>query len=155
MKIIMTQISQSSDVAARWDRAGIVVSAACAVHCALLPLVAGVLPFLGLSHFTDERVEWLFIAGTALIGVVGHTRAFFRHHQHAGPGLLFAAGLCLVVVTRLGGGEGLLEPVALAAGGSFTAAAHWLNLRLCRCCTACAGEDGEIRNRATGNPTTS
>jgi hypothetical protein len=142
----VTQTLQSSDAAARWDRAGIVVSAACAVHCTLLPLVAGVLPFLGLRHFADERVEWLFIAGTGLIGVVGHTRAFVLHHQHAGPGLLFAAGLGLVIVTRLFGGESTLEPIALVAGGSFTAAAHWLNLRLCRCCTVCAGDnEGDVR----------
>lgn len=128
----------SSNVAARWDRAGIALTTACAIHCMLLPLAAGVLPFLGLWHFADERVEWLFVAATTLIGVVGHTRAFIRHHRHAGPGLLFAAGLGLVIVTRLRGGESLLGPVALVAGGSFTAGAHWLNLRLCRCCAACA-----------------
>jgi hypothetical protein len=138
---VVGQTSRSSQATARWDRAGMVVSTSCAVHCTLLPLVAGVLPFMGLQHFADERIEWLFIAGTALIGVVGHARAFTRHHGHTGPGLLFAAGLGLVIVTRLRESESLLEPIAFVVGGSFTAAAHWLNLRLCRCCAACAEEE--------------
>lgn len=137
-----TTINPGGTVAASgWDRAGIAISAACAVHCTLLPVIAGVLSFLGLHHFTNERVEWLIILATASIGVVGHTRAYLRHHQHAGPGLLFVIGLSVVVITRLSGTEGVIEPVALGLGGTFAATAHWMNLRLCRCCDACsAGE---------------
>jgi hypothetical protein len=113
------------------------VSAACAVHCTLLPFIAGLLPFLGLHHFADERFEWSMVGITALFGVVGHTRAYLRHHRHAGPGLLFVAGLSLVAVTRLRGAEDVLEPIALGAGGLFAAAAHWMNLRLCRGCDGC------------------
>jgi hypothetical protein len=64
---------------------------------------------------------------SVLLGVVGHTRAFLRDHRHAGPGLLFVAGLSLVVVIRLRGAEDVLEPIALGVGGLFAAAAHWLN----------------------------
>ena len=120
----------------RWDRAGVAVSAACAVHCMLLPLVAGMLPLLGLQHFADERIELTLIAITTLIGVVGHTRAYRRHHAHIGPGLLFVIGLSMIVITRLSHVATVIEPVALGCGGVFAAAAHWMNLRLCRCCTA-------------------
>jgi len=128
----------------RWDQAGVVVSAACAVHCTLLPLVAGLLPLLGLQPLADERIELALIAITTLIGVVGHTRAYRLHHQHVGPGLLFVAGLSLIVVTRVSHVESVIEPVALGVGGAFAAAAHWMNLRLCRCCSACAaGRPGQ------------
>ena len=123
--------------AGRWDRAGVIVSAACAVHCTVLPFVAGLLPVLGLHHFADERLEWSIVAITAVIGVVGHTRAYLRHHGHAGPGLLFLFGIGAVVVIRLSSTEGLLEPIALGFGGLLAAAAHWANLRLCRCCDEC------------------
>lgn len=121
----------------RLDRAGVVLSAACAVHCVLLPFVAGLLPFLGLQHLVDERVEWLLVSLTALIGVAGHTAAYVRHHRHVGPGLLFVAGLGLVLVIRLSHIETFVEPAALGVGGVFLAAAHWMNLRLCRGCKSC------------------
>jgi hypothetical protein len=122
----------------RWDRAGVAVSTACAVHCTLLPLAAGLLPILGLQHFADERIELALIAMTTLIGVVGHTRAYRLHHRHAGPGLLFVAGLTMIVVTRLSHIQTVIEPVALGCGGAFAVVAHWMNLRLCRCCHECS-----------------
>jgi hypothetical protein len=125
----------------RWDRTGIALSAACAVHCTVLPVVAGLLPFLGLQHFADKRLEWLIVAMTACIGFVGHGRAYLHHHRHIGPGILFLAGLGTIIVTRLGGAGSVIEPVALGLGGLSAAGAHWMNLRLCRCCDACAGNE--------------
>src|SRR5919109_1129143 len=112
----------------RWDRAGILVSTACGIHCMLLPLLAGLVPFLGLQRLGDERAEWIVIAMTVLIGIVGHGRAYRRHHRHAGPGLLFVAGVSMILVTRLSGAEGTIEPVALGLGGFCAATAHWVNL---------------------------
>src|ERR1700704_2382969 len=97
---------------ARWDRAGIVVSTACAIHCVCLPFIAGILPFLGLRHFLDERVEWTFIATTAIIGLVSHPRAYRRQHRHLGPGLLFGSGFLVIVVARLLHFDGLADPAA-------------------------------------------
>ena len=133
--------SEALTRAGRWDRAGVIVSAACAVHCTVLPFVAGLLPILGLRHFADERLEWLIVGITAAIGVAGHTRAYVSHHRHNGPGLLFLVGLGMVVITRLSRTEGPLEPIALGLGGLLAAAAHWANLRLCRCCGECVGSD--------------
>ncbi len=130
---------------ARWDRAGIVISLACAVHCVALPVLAGLLPFLGLRHFVDERLEWTFVATTAIIGVVSHTRAYRRHHRHLGPGVLFAGGVLLIVGVRLLHLEGLADPAAAAVGGAFAITAHALNLRWCRCCRSCARDGDENR----------
>ena len=139
---------------ARWDRAGIVVSTACAVHCVALPVLAGLLPFLGLRHFVDERLEWTFVATTAVIGVVSHSRAYWRHHRHLAPGVLFAAGILLIVGARLLHLEGLADPAAATVGGAFAITAHALNLRWCRCCQSCADYDGATHGatvpRSTG-----
>ena len=102
----------------------------------MLPLVAGLLPVIGLRHFTDEWVEWLLIAITATVGVVGHVTAFVRHHRHVGPTIIaFAASLSVIVGARLTLGDTLLEPAALAVGGLTAAGAHWANIHLCRCCS--------------------
>jgi MerC mercury resistance protein len=85
---------------APWDRAGILVSSACAIHCALLPVLLGAVPALGLSHLLDERVEWLFIVTTGLIGGMTHLRAYRHNHRHVAPGAIFAGGFLLVLGTR-------------------------------------------------------
>jgi hypothetical protein len=130
----MTEIVAS--VPSKWDRAGILVSGACAIHCAALPFVAGLLPVIGLRHFTDERAEWWLVALTAAIGVIGHASAYRRHHRHGGPFVLFLGGVALIVGARLMLGDTLMAPAALALGGVTAAAAHWANIVLCRrCCT--------------------
>ena len=131
----MASPSLSDTSSRRWDRAGIAISTACAIHCAALPLVAGVLPVIGLHHFADEWVEWLLIAIAVTIGIVGHVSAYLRHHRHVGPIIAFAASLGLIVGTRVTLGDTLLEPAALAIGGLTAAGAHWANIHLCRCCT--------------------
>jgi MerC mercury resistance protein len=132
----------TSDVAAvgRWDRVGMLVSGACAVHCTLLPLLMAAVPVLGLGRLLDERVEWFFIITTGLVGVSAHLRAYSRDHHHVVPGLIFLAGFSFVLVARLFLESHWLGPFAVGIGGLLAAASHWANLRLCRCCRECASE---------------
>lgn len=118
----------------RWDRAGILVCSACAVHCTVLPLLVAVVPVLGLGHLFDEPVEWMFIVATAAVGVTAHLRAYWRDHRHVAPGLIFAAGFSFVLVARLFFESHRLGSYAVGLGGALAAASHWANLRLCRCC---------------------
>ena|SRR5258708_28245632 len=118
----------------RWDRAGVLVSGACAVHCTLLPLLMAMVPVLGLGRLLDERVEWFFIVSTGLVGVTAHLRAYWRDHRHIAPGLIFVAGFSFVLGERLFLESSRLGPFAVGLGGVLAAASHWANLRLCRCC---------------------
>jgi hypothetical protein len=119
----------------RWDRAGMLVSGACAVHCTLLPLLIAAVPVLGLGRLLDERVEWALIVTTAVVGTTAHVRAYWRNHRHAGPGLIFVAGFAFVLCARIVFESHRLGPVVVALGGLLAAASHWANVRMCRCCT--------------------
>jgi len=66
-----------------WDRAGILVSGACAVHCAVLPLLLAAKPIIGFGRLLDERIAWIFLVGTDVIGGVAHVRAYARDHRHS------------------------------------------------------------------------
>jgi hypothetical protein len=118
----------------RWDCAGMVLSTACAVHCAVLPLVAGLLPLIGLERLGDARLEWSLLTAAIVIGVVGHTRSYRHNHRHAGPALVFACGMFVVLGARLVLGESHIGLWALGLGGALAAASHWANVRLCACC---------------------
>jgi hypothetical protein len=93
-----------------------------------------VVPVLGLGHLFDHQVEWFFVVATGTIGIAAHLRGYLRDHRHVAPGLIFAAGLSFVLVARLFFEFHRLGPYAVGLGGVLTAASHWANLRLCRCC---------------------
>jgi hypothetical protein len=121
----------------QWDRAGMLVSAACAIHCTLLPLLLAAVPVFGLGRPLDDRLEWGFVVLTAVVGTTAHLRAYRADHRHVAPGLVFAAGLSLVSCARLILEEHRLGPYAVGLGGLLAATSHYANLRLCRCCGEC------------------
>jgi hypothetical protein len=121
----------------RWDRAGMLVSGACAFHCTLLPLLLAAVPVLGLGRLLDDRLEWGFVIMTALVGATAHLRAYMADHRHVAPGFVFAAGFSLVLCARLVLDEHRLGPYAVGLGGLLAAASHYANIRLCRCCGEC------------------
>jgi hypothetical protein len=128
------EATQDAVAANRWDRAGMLVSGACAIHCTVLPLLIAAVPILGLGRLLDERVEWFFITSTGVVGITAHLRAYYRDHRHVAPGLIFAAGFSFVIGARLFLEDSGLGPYAVGLGGVLAAASHWANLRLCRCC---------------------
>jgi hypothetical protein len=136
----------------RWDRAGMLVSGACAVHCALLPLLMAAVPVLGLGRLLDERVEGFLMITTGLVGATAHLRAYWRDHRHVMPGLIFAAGCSFVLGARLFLETRRLGPYAACAGGLLAAASHWANRRLCRCCTDCEPSSTSFEASFTGKP---
>jgi hypothetical protein len=93
---------------------------------------------LGLGRVLDDRVEWAFVAATAIVGGTAHLRAYVGDHRHVAPGLIFAAGFGLVLSARLFLEAYRLGPYTVGLGGALAAASHYANLRLCRCCGECA-----------------
>jgi hypothetical protein len=138
----MSDQGSPAATATGWDRLGVIASSACAVHCTLLPLLAAAAPILGLAALFDGRVEWTLVMTTALVGLVGHGRAYRRNHRHVAPGLIFVLGFSLVLLGRLAVQPSWLEPFALGLGGALVAASHYANLRLCRCCSTCGADEG-------------
>jgi hypothetical protein len=124
-----------------WDRAGVLVSSACALHCTVLPLAVAAMPLLGAGGLLDERVEWAFIVSTALVGTMAHVTAYLRDHRHVAPGLIFAAGFSLVPCARLLLEDHRLGPYAVGLGGILAAASHFANRQLCRCCDDCTSDE--------------
>jgi hypothetical protein len=117
---------------------GVGAAVLCGVHCALLPLAAGLLSAIGLGLLLDERIELALLMLAGLVGVWSLWPAFRRQHGRILPLLLFAAGLLVMGWVRLTeAGETPLERPAMVAGAAAVAVAHLTNLRLCRQCTAC------------------
>jgi hypothetical protein len=113
------------------DRAGLIVSTACAVHCALMPLAAGLLPLLGLQFLAGETAESVLLASAAMIAAASFAGGCW-HNRQARPLVLVVSGFGLMLLART-----LFEDVRLAeltlsvTGAVMIAGAHLANARLC------------------------
>lgn len=112
------------------DRVGATASFLCAIHCALLPFVLAMLPFVGLGFLADHRFERAFVLFACVLATLALGRGF-RRHQEPLPLLLAAPGIALLVlgVTFLGNPAMITHSVLVTCGGLLLAAAHFVNLR--------------------------
>ncbi len=112
------------------DRVGAIASFLCAVHCALLPFVLALLPFVGLGFLADHRFERVFVLFACVLATLALGRGF-RRNQEPLPLLLAAPGVALLVlgVVYLEGPSIITHSVLVTCGGLLLAAAHFVNLR--------------------------
>ena len=116
-----------SSMTERLDGAAITLSAACFVHCLILPIAATALPILGI--FAEaEWVHWVFVAlaiPTSLLSL--------RSGPSASRALLVArllacVGLLGLLLGALGWPEHEWETGLTVAGGLTLATGHGINL---------------------------
>lgn len=110
----------------RLDRAGIILSGICAVHCILGIVLVGVLGLGGGSLLSPE-IHHIGLVLALIVGVVSLGLGSIRH-RHIGPLLVGALGLC-VMAAALFVGHGLPESVLTIIGVALVAFAHIRNLR--------------------------
>ncbi len=115
------------------DRAGFWISAACAVHCAVLPFALTVLAVTGFSWLAAPGLEWTILGASLLIGSTRLIYSYWREHRRLDSVALFALGAACAITGRLFGWTPWIEASGMILGGALIAIAHWRNQRLCRC----------------------
>jgi hypothetical protein len=121
------------------DRVGGCVSAECAVHCAIAPFAATILPLLGVGVLADERIEQIALLMSLALATVSVCWGLHAHRQSRILVPFFSALLCILVGRSLM--TGILEGVLVVTGASFFVIAHLLNRKLCQACTRCGDEE--------------
>lgn len=113
------------------DIAAIGTSAACLIHCLMLPLLFAALPALSAIIGLPESIHAIafLLAVPASVGAMigGH-----RRHGSNHPAIMAASGLALMGVGALGGFKLMLETGLTVAGSVTLAVAHLNNWRLRR-----------------------
>ena len=112
-----------------WDALGIFASIACAIHCALLPLVITTLPLFGVNIIHNLTFELCMILIAGCIGVYSLMHGYKKHHHQKLPVILFSAGMVLLFAKQIWHTYTLwfLAPAVL-----FIVSAHFINYRLCK-----------------------
>lgn len=117
-----------------FDALGIAASLACAIHCALLPLLLSSLPILGINIINNFWFEVFMIVLALFIGVYSLSHGFKKHHRQQLPILLFCAGMGLLVLKQV---FHLYQLWFLIPAVGLIVTAHLINYQQCKKGTDC------------------
>src|SRR5262245_45490 len=81
-----------------YDALGIAASLACAIHCAVLPLVLTSLPIFGVNIINNVLFEFLMIGLAFAIGFYALYHGYRKHHHRVLPIILFSMGILLLFI---------------------------------------------------------
>jgi hypothetical protein len=112
-----------------YDALGIAASVACAIHCALLPLVLTSLPILGVNIINNIWFEVTMILIALFIGIYSLRHGFKKHHHNKLPVIIFSVGIALLILKQILHAQQMwfLIPAVI-----LIVSAHYLNYRDCR-----------------------
>ena len=119
----------------RIDRLGAYVSFACAIHCAVVPFAATILPLVGFGFLANKRVEHSVLLVSVALASVSVCWGI-RIHRQRRILAIFGAALVLIMVGR-GFADGFAEIGFIVMGAALFSCGHLLNHRLCRSCQRC------------------
>ncbi|MEY3542223.1 MAG: hypothetical protein RLZZ204_1035 [Bacteroidota bacterium] len=121
-----------------YDALGIAASVACAIHCAVLPLIMSSLPILGINIINNFWFEIFMIVLAMGIGLHSLTHGFKKHHHRILPIIVFVIGISLLLVKQILHQYQLwfLVPAVI-----LIVSAHYINYRQCRIADHCHNDD--------------
>lgn len=117
------------NVKINWDALGIATSLACAIHCAILPLLLSSLPLFGINIIENTAFEYGMIFLALAVGTYSLYHGRKKHHHSWLPILIFIAGIAFLFAKMYWHDwrNWFLVPAVLCI-----VTAHFLNYRLCR-----------------------
>jgi hypothetical protein len=121
-----------------YDALGIAASIACAIHCAVLPLVISSLPILGINIINNFWFEIFMILLAMGIGLHSLTHGFKKHHHRILPIIVFIIGISLLLVKQI---LHQYQIWFLVPAVILIVSAHFINYRHCRIADHCHAED--------------
>lgn len=111
-----------------WDALGIATSVACAIHCALLPVLVSTLPIFGINIIHNLFFEWAMIGLAFVVGSYSLFHGYIKHHRSFLPVFVFAVGFVFLILKQI---FVSLEIPFLLVAVAFIISAHYYNYRLC------------------------
>ncbi len=112
-----------------WDALGVATSFACALHCALLPLVFTSLPVFGINVIENFGFEISMVILAFAIGIYSLYHGYKKHHHNLLPIVIFIAGFIFLVLKLFFIDY---ENWLLIPGVTGIIAAHLINYRSCK-----------------------
>jgi predicted MFS family arabinose efflux permease len=115
----------------RSSRISALLSLACAIHCALTPMLISVLPLLGLEFLASHMLEFVLLGFGLGFGAYSILKGYFSQHHELRPVWVFAIGAALIISGMFFVPEAL-EPWMVSIGALTVGLAQVLNVRTCK-----------------------
>lgn len=112
-----------------WDVLGVAASLACAIHCALLPLLFTSLPIFGINVIENTVFEIIMVFLAFAIGICSLYHGWKKHHHNLVPIIVFLLGFIFLVL-KLFFVE--YENWLLVPAVTGIISAHIMNFRACK-----------------------
>ena len=112
-----------------WDALGISASLACAIHCAILPMILTSLPILGVNIIQNLAFEYFMIVLAFSIGAYSLWHGYKKHHHSFTPLVVFLVGILFLIAKQVWH-ENQIPLLSVAV--LLIVFAHLRNFRLCR-----------------------
>jgi uncharacterized membrane protein YoaK (UPF0700 family) len=121
-----------------WDGLGITASVACAIHCAVLPLVYTSLPLLGIDIIHNKGFEYIMILLALVIGIYALYHGYKKHHHSGLPVLLLCSGFIFLILKEVMPSHQtwMVIPALI-----LIVSAHYYNYKLCQKAKHCHAND--------------
>lgn len=118
-----------------WDALGIATSLACAIHCAVLPLLLTSLPIFGINIIDNISFEYFMIFLAFGIGVVALWTGYRKHHHSFWPLILFTLGIGSLFAKQM---QADWHTLLLVVAVVLIISSHLINYRLLKKANECA-----------------
>jgi len=115
------------EIKVNWDALGIATSIACAIHCAVLPVLLTSLPVFGINIIHNNLFEWSMIFVAFSVGVLSLFRGFIKYHGSYASIAIFSVGFIFLVLKQF---FPLFETLFLSIAVLLIVYAHYMNYRL-------------------------
>ena len=121
-----------------WDAIGVTTTLACAIHCAVLPLLLTSLPLFGVNIINNLAIELLMIGLAFVIGGYSLYHGVLKHHHKWLPVIIFTGGAALLIFKQV---FHSYEYYFLLPAVLMIVSAHLLNYWYCREARHCHASD--------------
>ena len=132
----MLSLDKNSKI--NWDVLGVAASLACAIHCALLPLLFTSLPIFGINVIENTVFEIIMVVLAFAIGICSLYHGWKKHHHNLVPIIVFLLGFIFLVL-KLFFVE--YENWLLVPAVTGIMSAHIMNFRACKIHNHAPAED--------------
>jgi hypothetical protein len=112
-----------------WDALGITTSLACAIHCALLPLILTSLPVFDIELIENTSFEVFMVLLAFTIGIYSLYHGWKKHHHSTTPMVIFSIGFAFLLMKLF---FIQYETWLLIPGVIGIIAGHVMNYKSCR-----------------------
>lgn len=129
-----------SNFSKKLDKAGVILSVTCLMHCLLLPVLLATLPFVSFLAFMKHPLtETLMILFAIFNSVLAVTLNFKKHNNLIVPAF-FVSGVVLLMMNFCFHALVEANEYLITFGAFLIGVGHFINHKLCGSCSKCNHE---------------